>query len=132
MRFQTKIAGLWVESGIIFHGKEGTLAIVNYGTPTVYDRAGQPISDREYPQVTPPSPGQLREFIDSVKSRTECSCSFRNQLPMHTAMNLAHIALKLGRSIQWDEQKWEIVGDPAAQELITPHYRAPWRLPEMV
>ena len=116
-------------NGIIFHGKEATLTIVNYGTPEVLDRDGNPVPDVEYPQSVEPSPGQLREFIDCVKSRDECSCSFANQLPMHTAMNLAHLSLTLGRQLRWDASKWEVVGDAEAQQQITPVYRAPWKLP---
>jgi len=115
-------------NGIVFHGKEATLTIVNYGTPEVLDRDGNSIV-AEYPQSVPPSPGQLWEFIESVKSRTECSCSFSRQLPMHTAMNLAHLSLHLGRQLRWDDAKWEIIGDAEAQRLITPAYRAPWTLP---
>ena len=116
-------------NGIIFHGKKATLTIVNYGTPEVLDRDGNPITGVDYPQSVPPSPGHLREFIDSVKSRKECSCSFAAHLPMHTAMNLAHLSLELGRQLRWDETKWEIIGDPEAQSRITPQYRAPWKLP---
>ena len=116
-------------NGIVFHGKEGTLAIVNYGKPEVFDRSGRPAEDREYPQSVPPSPGHEREFIDCVRSRTECSCSFANHLPMHTATNLAHLSLQLGRKLHWDEKKWEVIGDPEANTLLTPQYRTPWKLP---
>ena len=116
-------------NGIIFHGMHATLTIVNYGTPEVLDRDGKVVEGVEYPQSVAPSPGQLREFIDGVKSRVDCSCSFASQLPMHTAMNLAHLSLQLGRQLRWDEAKWEVIGDPEAQRLITPEYRPPWKLP---
>lgn len=117
-------------NGIIFHGKEGTLTIVNYGTPQVLDREGNVVEGRAYPQAVPPSPGHEREFINSVKSRRECSCSFANHLPMHTAMNLAHLSLKLGRKLRWDPRKWQVVGDREATAMLVPDYRAPWKLPE--
>ncbi|HLK56215.1 MAG TPA: Gfo/Idh/MocA family oxidoreductase, partial [Chthonomonadaceae bacterium] len=116
-------------NGIVFHGKEGTLAIVNYGVPVVYDRTGKEVEGQEYPQSEPPSPGHEREFVDCVKSRAECSCSFARHLPMHTALNLAHLSLQLGRKLHWDEAKWEVIGDPEANTLLAPQYRAPWKLP---
>lgn len=116
-------------NGIIFHGKEATLTIVNYGTPELLDRDGNVIEKEEFPQSVAPSPGQIREFIDGVKSRKECSCSFAAHLPMHTAMNLAHLSLELRRQIRWDEANWQVIGDPEAQARITPAYRAPWKLP---
>ena len=63
-------------------------------------------------ECEPPSPGHEREFVDAIKSRAECSCSFARHLPMHTALNLAHLSLQLGRKLHWDEAKWEVTGDP--------------------
>jgi predicted dehydrogenase len=116
-------------NGIIFHGKDGTLTIVNYGTPEVLDRNGKPITDATYPKSVPDSPGHEREFVDAVKSRKECSCSFANHLPLHTAMNLAHIALDTGRKLHWDAARWQVVGDKEANAMLTPPYRSPWKLP---
>ena len=116
-------------NGIVFHGKESTLAIVNYGTPVVTDRNGKPVEGQSYPPSVPPSPGHEREFLDSIKSRKECSCSFAYHLPQHTAMNLAHLSLRLGRKLHWDAEKWQVTGDREATAQLTPRYRAPWKLP---
>ena len=116
-------------NGIIFHGKAGNLAIVNYGTPVATDSAGQVIDLSEVPSTTPSSPGHHREFIDSVTSRVECSCSFEAHTPLYVATTLAHLSLKLGRKLHWDDQKWEVTGDIEATEMLTPQYRAPWKLP---
>jgi hypothetical protein len=115
--------------GILFHGKKGTL-IANYGLCQVLGEDGKVVEGAEYPVATERSPGQEREFINSIRSRKECSCSFANHLPMHTALNLAHIALDLGRKLHWDAEKWEVVGDAEANRRLTPSYRAPWKLPK--
>lgn len=114
--------------GIIFHGKERTL-LANYGLCRVLDKQGKVVEGETYPVAAPPSPGHEREFVDAVKSREECSCSFAKHLPMHTALNLAHISLQLGRKLHWDAETWQVVGDNEANALITPTYRAPWKLP---
>jgi len=108
--------------GIVFDGTEGTL-LANYGLCQVLDKQGNVVEDKEYPIAAPASPGHEQEFINGVINRTECSCSFANHLPMHTALNLAHIALKLERKLHWDESKWEVTGDAEANALITPKYR---------
>lgn len=108
--------------GIVFDGTEGTL-LANYGLCQVLDKEGNVVEGREYPVAAPPSPGHEREFIDGVLNRTECSCSFANHLPMHTALNLAHISLKLERKLHWDEAAWQVPGDAEANALITPAYR---------
>ncbi len=114
--------------GIVFHGTKGTL-VANYGLCEIYDADGKRLPDKEYPEAVPVSPGQEREFIDGVKSRTECSCSFQNHLPMHTALNLAHLALQLGRKLQWDDAAGQVLNDDEANRLLAPQYRAPYRLP---
>jgi predicted dehydrogenase len=116
-------------NGIIFHGKEGTLTLVNYGTPEVLDRSGRPVTGGSYPKSVPDSPGHEREFVDAVKSRRACSCSFEAHLPMHLALNLAHTSLSTGRKLRWDAEKFQVIGDREASALIHPKYRAPWKLP---
>ena len=115
--------------GIVFHGTNGTL-VANYGLCEVYDADGKRLPDKEYPESVPASPGQEREFIDGIQSRTECSCSFLNHLPMHTALNLAHLSLRLQRKLQWDDAAGRVLNDDEANRLLTPQYRAPYKLPQ--
>lgn len=42
---------------------------------------------------------------------------------------LGMLSWKLGRSIQWDAEKEEIIGDPEANKLLSRPYRAPWVYP---
>lgn len=116
--------------GIVFDGSEGTL-LANYGVCQVLDKSGKLVEGAEYPVAAPLSPGHEREFIDGVLTRTECSCSFKNHLPMHTALNLAHIALNLGRKLKWDADTWSIPGDAEANAMLTPKYRDGYSLPTM-
>jgi hypothetical protein len=79
--------------------------------------------------ATKRSPGHEREFLDCVKSREQPSCSFEAHLPMHVALNLAHTALRTGRKLHWDAEKFEVTGDREATAQLRPDYRAPWKLP---
>jgi len=46
-------------------------------------------------------------------------------------MSLLYIlSYKLGRSVQWDEEKQIIVNDPEAKKLMSRAYLAPWEYPE--
>jgi predicted dehydrogenase len=47
-----------------------------------------------------------------------------------TACILANIALKLGRTLEWDQQAGAVVGDEQANALLRRPYRAPWVHPE--
>jgi predicted dehydrogenase len=114
--------------GIVFHGKDATL-LANYDLCQVLDKQGKPVEGQSYPVATKRSPGHEREFLDCVKSREQPSCSFEAHLPMHVALNLAHTALRTGRKLHWDAEKFEVTGDREATAQLRPDYRAPWKLP---
>jgi hypothetical protein len=44
-------------------------------------------------------------------------------------LNLAHVALRTGRTLHWDAAKFEVTGDAEATRALYPDYRAPWKLP---
>src|SRR5262249_5229848 len=46
-----------------------------------------------------------------------------------TVCHLGNIAIRTGRSIQWDPAKEQIVGDDEAAAMLTRPYRGPWKLP---
>jgi predicted dehydrogenase len=43
---------------------------------------------------------------------------------------LANLSMKLGRSLTWDSQKQQVVGDDEANKLLRRPYRKPWVHPE--
>ena len=45
---------------------------------------------------------------------------------------LANISQKLGRSLTWDAEKHQVVGDEEANKLLKRPYRAPWVHPKAV
>ena len=47
-----------------------------------------------------------------------------------TACILANLALKLGRTLEWDHEQGRVRGDEEANALLRRPYRAPWVHPE--
>jgi hypothetical protein len=39
---------------------------------------------------------------------------------------LGMLSYKIGRSVKWDGQKEQIIGDPEANKLLRREYRKPW------
>jgi hypothetical protein len=74
------------------------------------------------------SPGHVRNFLDSVKSRKPTAAPV--QTGHHSAIpgHLSQISMLTGRKIHWDVAKEEIIGDADASKLLTREYRAPWKL----
>jgi hypothetical protein len=42
---------------------------------------------------------------------------------------LGMLSLKLGRSLQWDKTREQVVGDPEANALLKRDYRGEWKYP---
>ncbi|MCR4412279.1 MAG: Gfo/Idh/MocA family oxidoreductase [Thermoguttaceae bacterium] len=115
--------------GIYFHGVDGTM-YCNYGMYKVVPE-GDRMKGREPPKPSiPPSPGHEREWLNSIKSREEPSCSVFYHVRVDVPLVLANLSLRLGRSIRFDPAKEQIVGDDEAARLAVPEYRAPWKFPK--
>jgi len=69
-----------------------------------------------------------RNFLDCVKSRkptiTPVQTAHHSTLPGHLGL----ISMLVGRKIHWDVAQEKIINDPAASELLSRPYRAPWKL----
>ena len=69
-------------------------------------------------------------FIESIRTHRR---PVRDIEIGHRATNmslLGMLSLKLGRSVEWNGDKEEILGDPEANNLLRRDYRAPWKNPE--
>lgn len=114
--------------GIYFHALNGTL-FADYGRHEVVPE-GEFLKDSTPPPETlPPSPGHEREWLDSIKSRKEPSCSVNYHYRIDLAITLANLAYRLGRSVRFDPSTEKIVDDPKAVKLARPTYRDPWKFP---
>jgi predicted dehydrogenase len=69
-----------------------------------------------------------RNFLDCVKSRkptiTPVETAHHSTLPGHLGL----ISMLVGRKLHWDVAQEKILNDPAASELLSRPYRAPWKL----
>ena len=69
-----------------------------------------------------------RNFIDCVKSRkptiTPVETAHHSTLPGHLGL----ISMLVGRKLQWDVAQEKILNDPAASQLMTRPFRAPYKL----
>jgi predicted dehydrogenase len=137
--------------GLEFCGTRGTLIINRAGLEVVPDPdippdaqiprfteparpAGAPspgprteaITDAGYDQVRDQFKPHVRNFLDCVKSRQLPAADVEGGHRSVTSCHLANIALKLKRTVRWDAEKEEVIGDAEAGALLTKTYRAPW------
>jgi hypothetical protein len=73
------------------------------------------------------SPEHRRNFLDCVKSRkptiTPVQVAHHSAIPGHLGL----ISMMTGRKIQWDVAAEKIIGDNAANEMLSRPYRAPYK-----
>ncbi len=68
-----------------------------------------------------------RNFLDCIKSRKRPNADVEEGHLVATACHLANISLRLGgRTLRWDAEKEQIVGDSEANRWLERPYRKPW------
>ena len=113
--------------GVYFHGDAATL-FCDYGMHKIIPE-GDPKTELSLPPITlPRSKGHYREWIDCIKIGKQPSCNVFYHHKVNVPLCLANLSLSLGRSIQFDPEKEEVIGDAEAAQGLEPRYRAPWRL----
>jgi predicted dehydrogenase len=75
------------------------------------------------------SDNHWQNFIDSVRSRKPAIAPIEVAYRAISVGLLGEIAMTTGQKIQWDPEKEEIIGNPAASHLLSRPYRKPWTLP---
>jgi predicted dehydrogenase len=67
-----------------------------------------------------------RDWLDCMRSRKRPLCEVEDGHRVSTTCNLANMSLRLGRSIRWDPEKEQVIGDKEAAAMCVRPYRAPW------
>ncbi len=75
-----------------------------------------------------PDPPKLVEFDVAVKTRQQAGGNAESSHRCSALMNLANIAIRLNRTLEYDPVKEEIVGDEEANRFVNIPMRAPWHL----
>jgi myo-inositol 2-dehydrogenase/D-chiro-inositol 1-dehydrogenase len=71
---------------------------------------------------------QLTRFLDAVKTRKKFALNEQNGHRSCTLINLAKIAVQLGRSLNFDPIKQRFVDDEEANRLVHQPMRGPWHV----
>ncbi len=67
-----------------------------------------------------------RDWLSSMRTRRRPLCEVEDGHKVAVACNLANMSLRLGRAIQWDPDKEQVIGDKEAAAMCYRPYRAPW------
>jgi predicted dehydrogenase len=67
-----------------------------------------------------------RDWLNCMRSRKRPLCDVEDGHRTAVVCNLANMSLRLGRSIRWDPDKEQVIGDREAAAMCVRPYRAPW------
>ena len=70
-----------------------------------------------------------RDFLDSIENGQKPTCDIEIGHHATNASLLGMLSLKLGRSIQWNGETEQVIGDDEANKLLRREYRLPWVYP---
>lgn len=90
-------------------------------------RSDIPDLDKKLATLPNPEP-QITSFSEAVRTRQKFALNEENGFRSCTLVNMAIIAVRLGRSLEFDPVKCEFVGDQAANMLVHQPMRAPWNI----
>jgi len=74
------------------------------------------------------SPGHHQDWLNCIRNRQRPIADVAIGASSITVCHLGNIAWWLGRRLQWDPEKQEIIGDELASRWLDRPKRAPWRL----
>jgi myo-inositol 2-dehydrogenase / D-chiro-inositol 1-dehydrogenase len=75
-----------------------------------------------------PDPPKLVTFGEAVRTRQRAGGHAESSHRVSTALNLANIAIRMGRTIKYDPVAEQIIGDEEANRLVNIPTRGPWRI----
>ena len=118
---------------LVFHGTKGTLSIMRNG----FTIAPETWRKKETPEIEPMQMKgngneaqalHIRNFLDCVKSRQRPVADVEEGHLTAVMCHLGNIATRLQRSLKWDGEKENIIGDKEAGQMLSKPYRKPWKL----
>ncbi|MHB8735825.1 MAG: Gfo/Idh/MocA family protein [Terriglobales bacterium] len=121
--------------GAYFYGTEGTFHMGWLDGWTFYPwNKSQPIQHMDA-QLHKPDDQNIRElfanFLDCIRSGQRPVNDIESGHRSTNMSLLAMLSMKVGRSVVWDGDREQIVGDPEANRLLQREYRGPWEYPEV-
>ena len=80
--------------------------------------------------VAPALRGHMRDFVAAIDSRGKPVADIEQGYISTTSCILANLSLQVGRSLTWDPDRGQVVGDEEANRLLRRPYRQPWVHPD--
>jgi len=117
-------------NGIFFYGEKGTLFVED--SKLILFPAGKEGQKEEMPVPTPlMQENHVENFLKAVRSkdRNLITCTPEDAFRSTATVQLAMISYYTGSTVNWDEERNEITGNPEASSLLKRDYRGKYKHP---
>ena len=114
--------------GTYFHGLHGTLR-ADYGSREVVPQNTELDPEVEPPKVIPDGMNHEHEWLQCIRDGTQPSCNMDYHIKVDLPLTLGNLSYTLDRTIHFDPETLEIVGDPQAAKIAVPDYHGAWEFP---
>lgn len=119
--------------GCNFYGTEGTFHMGWRDGWTFYPADSKKPELHEEPKLHKPDdqniPELFADFLDAIRKKRRPVCDIEIGHRSTVVSLLGMLSMKLGRSVNWDGEKEQVIGDPEANKLLARAYRTPWQYP---
>ena len=118
-----------VDSGAEFYGTDGQMLLSRRGKVQVLDAQSKP-KDIKIQAQAQDDAAHVRNFVSAVREGASLNA---DALTGHLSSSLAHlgnIATRLGRTLAFDPEKEQVIGDEEANRLVRREYRDHWGRPK--
>jgi hypothetical protein len=123
--------GLVTQMGNQGHASEGARLIKEW-YPKAKWNAYRASGDKQVPKTIPRTQGINRDWIDAIKNGTKSCSYFSYAGPLTETILLGTLAIRTRKTVKWNAEKLEIIGNPEAAKLINPEAREGWRTKDLV
>ncbi|MBV9471155.1 MAG: Gfo/Idh/MocA family oxidoreductase [Abitibacteriaceae bacterium] len=125
------------EGGLIMVGEHGGIyhAGMRPDSPQLYPQAKwqeyRDNVDKRVPKTLPRTKGIHRDWIDAIKNGKKSCSDFSYSAPLTEVILLGTLAIRTGKTVQWNTENSEILNNPEAVKLIDIEARPGWRTKDL-
>ncbi len=120
--------------GCYFYGTNGTFHMGWLDGWTFYPTNPKDTPIHEDAKLHSPDNQNIKElwadFLDAIKTGRKPVSDIEEAHYSTNVSLLGMLSYKLGRSIEWDGAKEQVVGDAEANKMLSRQYRSPWKYPK--
>jgi len=120
------------DSGAEYLGTKGKMFVSKRGKLEILGERNQKIE--AHPKELPKLLDHRQDFFDAIRTGRRQNADSEEAHRSVAVVHLANVAVRLGRSLEFDPQKEQVVGDEEASKLLSRKYRKEghWAVPKGV